>query len=132
MHVVLINLCMQMECRVSQNHTAGIDVEKAAQVVWHEVMNEIWIETSSSVFFSDGFYFLWENKEAASCSALSTQLTKRMKNDTSSRKNSFHGTDHNQIQASVAVYCNGSQISSGDYINKLQNIKSPLCHQQHD
>lgn len=47
-------------------------------------------------------------------------------------KTLFTGTDHNQIQASVAVYCNGSQISSGDYINKIQNIKSPLCHQQHD
>ena len=124
MHMVLINLCMQMECLVSQNHTAGIDVEKAAQVVWHELMNEIWIEIVLKCFFlRQAFFFLWENKEAASCSALSTVLTKWMKNDTSSQKNSFPRTNHNQIQASVVVYCNGSQISSGDSIHEIHNIK---------
>lgn len=43
MHVVSINLCMQMERPVSQNQSTGDPRREAAQVVWQKVMNEIWI-----------------------------------------------------------------------------------------
>lgn len=33
MHMVLINLCMQMECLVNQDHTTGIIFGETAQVV---------------------------------------------------------------------------------------------------
>lgn len=65
--MVLINLCMQMECLVSQNYTTGIDVERPPKLFdtrwWMRYGSELW-EKLSPVASCDGFYFHCKNKRS--------------------------------------------------------------------
>lgn len=94
MHVELINLCMQMECPVSQNQSTGNLCREAAQVVWQKVMNEIWIRIVGEIksvcryfFFcsSPPFPFLFQLQLQRGWFPFSAcTLTEWIKNDTNS------------------------------------------------
>lgn len=67
MHMVQINLCMQMECPVSQNYTMRVIMYRPPTLFDMNLMNEIRIKTvgkTSSFVLSDWFYFHWKNKRA--------------------------------------------------------------------
>lgn len=87
MHMVLINLCMQMECLVSQNYTTGINVGRPPKLFdrkwWMRYRSKLWENQLSVQWTCNGFYFHCQYKRAGFLLSPSN-LTKWMKNDENS------------------------------------------------
>lgn len=136
MHVVLINLCMQMEHSVSQNQSTGDQCMEAAQVVWQKIMNETRIRFVGGKQISlQTFYFLSffkiltrTTRELTSCSVqLHSQSEWRMiqttlgNNNTKRNENSWSKScNHNRIWENQPVYRN--KMCFGSVCDSLQNI----------